>query len=115
MLMCELCWNSDVELDFSYIAGVVTTQRHSVDDAQRRECPSGDRPERPHLVLARLRSPMGWGARYGYEWPLLVAQSQRGQFPLGLHLELHFGERVLGKSNYRYDGFAVRTVCVSKK
>lgn len=50
--MCELCWNSDVELDFSYIAGVVTTQRHSVDDAQRREWPSGDRSERPHLVLA---------------------------------------------------------------
>ena len=95
MLMCELCWNSDVELDFSYIAGVVTTQRHSVDDAQRRECPSGDRPERPHLVLARLRSPMGWGARYGYEWLLLVAQSQRGQHPLRLTSERVLGQKQL--------------------
>lgn len=96
MLMCELCWNSDVVLDISYIiSGVVAAQRHSVVDVQRREWSSSDRSEQPHLVLARLRPPMGWGARYGYVWLLLVAQSPRGQFPLRLHLELHFGERVL--------------------
>ena len=64
--MCELCWNSDVILDISYIiSGVVAAQRHSVVDVLRREWSSSDRSEQPHLVLARLRPPMGWALDTG--------------------------------------------------